>query len=503
MNIRQTNWNIAKNKCFDITIIGGGINGAAIYKKLSQQGYKVFLVDKGDFSCGTSQASAMMIWGGLLYLKNLDFLSVYNLSKDRDDLIESYGNQIISRYFRYIPNSEWGRNKYFVYLALQFYWLLGKCKRRRPSFQQKFEELSFINKHNGKDSLIYQEGFLKQSDSRFVLDWIVKHQTEESLAINYCSILNATYNNKDKLWSLDLKDNFARGECTIKSKMVLNCAGVWTDEVNKQFRIQSPYKHVFSKGVFIGFERPVSHRIPLIFEMGKNGDTLTFIPWGPVSLWGPTETMEKSIKNGYTVKPDDIDFLLKHASRNLNTSLSNSKIISLRCGLRPLAVKKTFEADCYPLDLSRNHRIVEDLDLPWISIYGGKISGCLSLAHNVAKKISKKVSPSLKGSSPVVNQFPVYTSFPGLQEQVPTVDWCVANEFCCTLEDYLRRRTNIAQWVSREGLGAQAENIEYLRGVSSCLPIFEEKNHEMYLNEYKNLVQRQFDTLVDGVNRLT
>ena len=108
--------------------------------------------------------------------------------------------------------------------------------------------------------------------------------------------------------------------------MLLNCAGVWTDKVNEQFGIQSPYKHVYSKGVFVGYERPDNHKLPLIFEMGEHGDTLTFIPWGPVSLWGPTETMEKSIENGYSVTPDDIHFLLKHASRNLESSLANSKI---------------------------------------------------------------------------------------------------------------------------------------------------------------------------------
>jgi len=263
MNIRQRNWNTVENKCFDLAIIGGGINGASIYNILCRQGYKVFLFDKGDFSCGTSQASAMMIWGGLLYLRNLDFLSVYGFCKDRDTLIDSFSNQISSQYFRYIPNSKWGRNKYFVYLVLQLYWMLGKCRRERPKFQKNFEELDILNVQNNVDSLIYEEGFLKQSDSRFVLEWIIDHQTEESLALNYCAIKSASYNIKDKLWSLNLKDIFTKKECAIKAKIILNCAGVWTDEVNNEFGIRSPYKHVYSKGVFIGYERPDNHRLPL------------------------------------------------------------------------------------------------------------------------------------------------------------------------------------------------------------------------------------------------
>jgi len=467
-------------------------------KKLFQLGYKVFLVDKGDFSCGTSQASAMMVWGGLLYLKNLDFLSVYHFSKDRDLMLQLFSNQVVSQTFRYIPNSKWGRNKHFVYLALQLYWLLGRCKRSRPSFQKVFEELTFIIQNNGKDSLVYQEGFLKQSDCRFVLDWIINYQSEESFSLNYCSISNATFNKKDKLWSVDLVDKFSKRECSIKSKIVINCAGVWTDEVNKQFKIQSPYKHVFSKGVFLGYERPNTHKSPLIFEMGENGDTLTLIPWGPISLWGPTETMENSVNTGFTIKLDDIEFLLKHASRNLNSTFSKSKIISLRCGLRPLAVKKTFEAECYPLDISRHHKIVDDSDLPWVSIYGGKISGCLSLAQNVLNIIIKKI-PMFISKSNKVRAHPEiqWTTFPGLQDKFPAIDWCVNNEFCCTLEDYLRRRTNISQWTHRQGLGVLNSNTHHLKELSMRLPENKEGNHEDWVLTYTNDIHQNFDSLMN------
>ncbi|MCI0413514.1 FAD-dependent oxidoreductase [bacterium] len=66
MITRSEKWDLLSNNVFDVAIIGGGINGASIYHSLCSKGYKVLLVDKGDFSSGTSQASAMMAWGGLL-----------------------------------------------------------------------------------------------------------------------------------------------------------------------------------------------------------------------------------------------------------------------------------------------------------------------------------------------------------------------------------------------------------------------------------------------------
>jgi len=498
VSIRQTNWNVTDGKHFDVVIIGGGINGASVYHRLCQQGYKVLLIDKGDFSCGTSQASAMMIWGGLLYLKNLDFLSVYNFSNDRDVLLDICRNQMSPQYFRYISNNRWGRNKYFVYFALQLYWLLGKCRRERPRFQREYAEHHLVNGQNDAESLVYQEGFLKYSDSRFVLDWIIGHQTEDSFALNYCGLYSADYNNRDKVWHLELGDCFSARECTVSTRMVLNCAGVWTDDVNQQFGIKSPFKHIFSKGVFIGYERPKGHDCPLVFEMGENGDILSLIPWGPVSLWGPTETMESSIESGRSILREDITFLMTHASRNLSSSLTDSKIISLRCGLRPLAVEKSFKSNCYPLDISRFHRIAEDNDLPWMSVYGGKISGCLSMAERVAKRVSAKISPGanvgmLTGNNPGKIR---YDYFPGLDEKVPAIDWCVSNEFCCTLEDYLRRRTNISQWTPREGLGFKDVNVQYLEGLATRLPVHERNHCRHSLPGYMDAVHRNFDALI-------
>ena len=63
---RENLWDEARETVFDVAVVGGGINGASLYHELCSRGYRVLLVDKGDFACGTSQSSAMMVWGGLL-----------------------------------------------------------------------------------------------------------------------------------------------------------------------------------------------------------------------------------------------------------------------------------------------------------------------------------------------------------------------------------------------------------------------------------------------------
>jgi len=314
--------------------------------------------------------------------------------------------------------------------------------------------------------------------------------------MNYCEPVECSYNRVDRQWTIFLADNRRSKQCTVRTACIINCAGVWTDQVNECFGITSPFRHVFSKGVFIGFERPREHQSPLIFEMGQHGDTLTFIPWGPISLWGPTETLVHTREQGFSIERDDIDFLLDHAHRHLKSHIADSRIVTLRCGVRPLVVQRDFHADCYPLLLSRRHKIISDESVPWISVYGGKISGCLSLAAAVAVNVDKKhvrrsnicrsITPPHKKS---------WNKFPGLLESVPSLEWCVQNEFCCTLDDYLRRRTNIAQWTPRQGLGFQNENAAYLSTLCRVLPGMDNERDRLGFSAYAGIVKEGFDRL--------
>ena len=46
-----------------VLIVGGGINGAGLYRELALQGVDAYLVEKGDFLSGASSASSHMIHG--------------------------------------------------------------------------------------------------------------------------------------------------------------------------------------------------------------------------------------------------------------------------------------------------------------------------------------------------------------------------------------------------------------------------------------------------------
>ncbi|KAF0138304.1 MAG: glycerol-3-phosphate dehydrogenase [Rhodospirillaceae bacterium] len=58
---------------YDLTIIGGGINGADLARDAAWRGLSVALVVVGDLAAATSSASRRLVCGSLRYLEHYQF----------------------------------------------------------------------------------------------------------------------------------------------------------------------------------------------------------------------------------------------------------------------------------------------------------------------------------------------------------------------------------------------------------------------------------------------
>ncbi len=472
LTLRQTQWERLKSTSFDVLILGGGISGACLFHHLSAAGYHVVIADKGDFASATSQSSAMMIWGGLLYLKDLRFSTVWRLCGSRDLLVKDKANWVRPQQFRYLVSHKGHRGGLLMSTALHGYWVMGKCKGARPRRSAVFPETGFLKSGTFANSFVYEEAVVDTSDSRFALRWILEGQTENAVALNYCAPLEASFDETAGHWRLLMQGQLAKHlQSEVTARVIVNCTGPWTDQVNRQFGFDSPFKHVFSKGVFIGLPRLPDHKLPLIMDVGDAGDCMSLIPWGPISLWGPTEAANAELSDASSIEPADISYLLKELNKFLKEPKSVADIISIRNGVRSLVVDKNAGANESTLSLSRKFEVYGDPDRPWISVYGGKLTGCVRLARMATAKIRRLIGARPTPARRTIEQGrPEQTMYPGLSKAVPTLRWSVNRELCCTLDDYLRRRTNIAQWVPRGGLGRNNENRGYLTEISAELP---------------------------------
>ncbi|MFZ9483475.1 MAG: FAD-dependent oxidoreductase, partial [Ilumatobacteraceae bacterium] len=71
---------------FDVLVVGAGITGAGVALDAATRGLRVALVERDDFSSGTSSKSSKLVHGGLRYLQQGDVNLVYQALHERQRL---------------------------------------------------------------------------------------------------------------------------------------------------------------------------------------------------------------------------------------------------------------------------------------------------------------------------------------------------------------------------------------------------------------------------------
>src|SRR4028118_50589 len=105
---------------FDLLIVGGGINGAAIARDAAGRGLKVLLVEKDDLAAPTSPAPPTLAHGGLRYLERREFRLVRESLAEREILLRNAPH--IVRPLRFVlPHAPGMRPWWTVRLGLLLY----------------------------------------------------------------------------------------------------------------------------------------------------------------------------------------------------------------------------------------------------------------------------------------------------------------------------------------------------------------------------------------------
>ena len=119
---------------WDVVVIGGGATGLGVALDASSRGLKTLLIERFDFTKGTSSRSTKLVHGGVRYLRQGQVSLVLEALKERGLLKENAPHLV--RPLRFIlPAFKWWE-RYFYTIGLKLYDLLA----RRLSFG-KFEEL--------------------------------------------------------------------------------------------------------------------------------------------------------------------------------------------------------------------------------------------------------------------------------------------------------------------------------------------------------------------------
>jgi glycerol-3-phosphate dehydrogenase len=317
---------------YDVAIIGAGVTGAAIARKLSQYKLKIIILEKEvDVCFGTSKANSGIIHSGFhsskKYLKSrleiqgnlmfdklkeeLDFpfkrvgILVIAFSEEELKLVENLYNQGID-------NGVIG---------------LEMCNRSRIlDLENKLNPDVIGGLHAPNGGIIEPYRFVFS-----LVDSAIKNGVE--IKLNF-KVINSKKESNYKIFSEDGRE--------IETKYVINASGLFADKISKIFQAEE-YEIIPRKGEeYLLDKNSMAFTNKVIFPVpGKNSKGILIIPTVEgTTMIGPT-AIDIIDKEDLTTTMENLENVF-HYARKIIPLISEKEIITSFSGIRPVLSSNDF-----------------------------------------------------------------------------------------------------------------------------------------------------------------
>ncbi len=392
MSSRVENITSLSDSLFDLVVIGGGITGAGIALTAAKKGWKVLIIDKGDFASGTSSKSAKMIHGGLRYLENFEFKLVEEALHEREHLLRDYPHLVRPQPF-FVPVYHSKLSQVKLGIGLSMYdKLSGRSSLPDHTKINKSEIRSRFPQIESKDIVggyIYYDA--QTNDARLTNEVIQQATEYGATALNYFELKEISHSGQ-KVSDIICEDKLTGETHRVFSKVFISAAGVWTDEIMQKINPTDQKKYNLpSKGVHIVVN---SKHLPqdvvlLLPTVQKDKRMIWCMPWeNNLNVIGTTDTDYFENVDNIEVQKNEVHYLLDSVNARLKgNKLTENDIICVYAGLRPLLNDKDFSKKSN--QRSRDYRIWWN-NKNMLTIAGGKLTSFLSMSEQAIKAIETK-----------------------------------------------------------------------------------------------------------------
>jgi glycerol-3-phosphate dehydrogenase len=385
---RTANLARLSEETFDVAIIGGGITGAGLALDAALRGLKTVLIEKRDFSAGTSSRSTKLIHGGLRYLEHYDFAMVREGLRERA-ILTRIAPHLAEPFPFLVPIYREKRRNYSHPLLMRagmiLYDLLagrfGPGGHRRLSPSEALDFAPKLDRRGLTGALLYYDGLT--DDSRLVIEVLKKAHRSGACLINHAGVNGFLPGPDGRLSGITVRDQKSDRSLNCHAKIVINATGVWMEET---LRLPGGAPGEVSKSVrpSKGIHLTVSAtRLPVTAAWlipSLIGHRFYFVvPWeGRVNI-GTTDTDYTGSKDAPHAIESEIEEILSAINAYFPAAgLEPKDVITSWAGLRPLIsdphAKNT-------TDISRQEEVIESED-GLISIAGGKLTTYRLMAEN-------------------------------------------------------------------------------------------------------------------------
>jgi len=382
---------------YDLLVIGGGINGAAVACDAAGRGLSVALAEERDFAEGTSSRSSKLIHGGLRYLETYDFRLVREALREREILMARTPHLVwpIRLVLPHVPGL---RPRWMIRLGLLLYDHLARRKRLAAS-----EAVDFA-KHPAGAALKpeLRHGFAysdcRGDDARLVIANLLGAQQHGARMFARHRFAAARRNGD--AWDIQLQNTLTAERIALRARALVNAAGPWViaagaaiDGValNRRLRL------VKGSHIVVPRQWEGDHGYYL---QTRDGRTMEAFPFeGDFTSIGTTDEPWEEPPERVRIADHEIDYMLAEVNRYFRKPLQRADVLWSYAGVRPLfEVGGARDSDLstltrdYSFDI--DHR---DGRTPLLTIFGGKLTTHRRLAEDAMTRLAAFLTPPRAG----------------------------------------------------------------------------------------------------------
>ncbi len=398
---RARAWKELTEQEYDVVVVGGGVTGSGVALDAATRGLRVLVVEQRDFGSGTSSRSSKLFHGGLRYLEQLNFSLVREALRERELMLTRIAPHLVKPVSFLYPLKHRIWERPYVTAGLTLYDSMGGARsvpRHKQLSRRKAMQLApGLRKDALVGALFYYDA--QADDARHTM---MVARTAASYGATLLSSAKVTrmQHAGERVVGVEVTDVETGETAEVPARVVINCTGVWTDDIQKLAGGRGQFNVRASKGVHIVVPRD---RINSTTGMILRTDTsvLFVIPWGTHWIVGTTDTDWELDKAHPAASRADIDYLLEHVNKVLATPLTHADIEGVYAGLRPLLEGES-EASS---SLSREHAVGRPQP-GLVSIAGGKYTTYRVMAADAVEAaladLPAGVGPSVTEEIPLV-----------------------------------------------------------------------------------------------------
>jgi glycerol-3-phosphate dehydrogenase len=357
----------------DVLVVGGGVVGAGTALDAVTRGLTTGLVEQRDFASGTSSRSSKLIHGGLRYLEMLDFGLVREALEERGLLLTRLAPHLVRPVPFLYPLTHHAWERPYVGAGLALYdamamagkYDMGVPRHRHLTRRGALRLAPDLRPDALTGAIRYYDA--QVDDARLVVT-IARTAAGHGAHVASRTKVVGFLREGERVTGARAVDLETGCEITIRARVVVNAAGVWTNDIQELVGGRGALSVQASKGIHL-----VLPRDRIRFETGlimrTETSVLFVIPWGRHWIIGTTDTPWDLDKAHPAASRTDIDYLLGQVNTVLREPLGHEDVEGVYAGLRPLATGESEPTS----RISREHTVVAPVP-GLVMIAGGKLT---------------------------------------------------------------------------------------------------------------------------------